>query len=192
MSVFVAWMPDEDALDALRALCDAVDGALAPGLRPKWRKREQFHMTLRYLGEDMPADLAPLSAALAAVAARHARIALAFDRTERWKRDELLVACTAPSAPLDALFADIEHAVRGCGFGAQAPEKTPHVTLAYAPRGGSIAAEANAAARAALPFAATLGRIAVASTVRGGYNTPAWWPLDDRADAAVDGAALPR
>ncbi|WP_149196019.1 2'-5' RNA ligase family protein [Luteimonas suaedae] len=182
MSIFVAWMPDEDALDALAALCASIADRLPPAGRLKWRNRRQLHMTLRFLHGGLPPDPGPLYAMLADIASRTRRIEVVFDRIETWPR--VLVARPAPDPILDRLFTDIEAVARACG---EAPERraaAPHVTLAYPEqRAATLPAslDTGPGSLPPLPFATCLGRIAVAHTVPGGYDTPHWWPLQDAA-----------
>lgn len=182
MSVFVAWMPDEDALDALEALCASIASRLPPAEPLKWRKRRQLHMTLRFLHGGLPPDPGPLYAMLADVASRTRRIEVVFDRIEVWPR--VLVARPSPDPVLDRLFAEIEAVARACG---EAPERSaaaPHVTLAYPRRRAAALPTAlgtGPGRQPPLPFTTCLGRIAIAHTAPGGYDTPHWWPLQEAA-----------
>lgn len=182
MSIFVAWMPDEDALDALSALCASIAGAWPQAGRLKWRDRRQLHMTLRFLHHGLPPDPGPLYARLVEIASRTRRIEVVFDRIEAWPR--VLVARPAPASALDRLFADIEAAATACGEAPERKAAAPHVTLAYPEqRAATLPAllGTGTGSLPPLPFTTCLGRIAIAQTAPGGYDTPHWWPLQEAA-----------
>lgn len=188
MSDFIAWLPDDDTLDALDALCAALPRA-APGLPPlRFRARAQLHMTLRYLAEGLPDDPGRLYAALAAVAARTPCLALRIDRIELWPGANVLVARTAPCPALDALFTDLDAAARACGHAGEPRPPSPHLTLAYAARGRHLPVPPTPAPGSLpLPIDACLGSIALARTAPGRYDSLQWWPL-----GAAVGAEGPR
>lgn len=191
MSVFVAWIPDEEALDALDALCAALPAA-RPALRGlAWRRRAQFHMTLRYLAEGLPEDPAPLLAALSAEAARRPRLRLRFDRVEAWPGARALVARTAPDDALAGLFAALERAAVACGHAPEPRTPAPHVTLAYAGPGQRLDEFCTPAPGSLpLPFDACLGSLSLARTAPGRYEILQWWPLRDAEDGAAAGPRL--
>nr|WP_257644238.1 2'-5' RNA ligase family protein [Luteimonas salinisoli] len=171
-------MPDDDALDALTALRASVVDAAPETARLEWRRRRQLHMTLRYLYGGLPADPGPLYAGMAAIAARTRRIDLVFDRVEAWSN--VLVACPAPHSRLDGLFADADAVAVACGDRPEPKPPKPHVTLAYLPRApGALPGTGLPRAPSPLPFETCVGRVALARTAPGGYETPDWWPLQD-------------
>ena len=190
MSVFVAWMPDEEALDALEALCAALPAALPAARGLAWRRRAQFHMTLRFLAEGLPDDPAPLLAALSDVAAQRPRLPLRFDRIEAWPGARVLVARTAPDDALAGLFAALERTAVTCGHAPEPRTPAPHVTLAYAERGDRLdALSTPGPGMLPLPFDACLGSLSLARTAPGRYDVLQWWPL---RDAAGDATPQPR
>ncbi len=182
MSDFVAWMPEGPALDALESLCAAVPSAF-PGLPPlRFRARAQFHMTLRFLAEGLPADPAPLYAALADVAAQTPRLALRIDRIETWPGANVLVARTAPDDDLATLFARLDAAARACGHAGEARPPSPHITLAYAAtreRLPALPTRWPSSTPLPLPIATEIGSIALARTAPARYDTVHWWPLGE-------------
>ncbi|NWF70108.1 MAG: RNA 2',3'-cyclic phosphodiesterase [Chloroflexi bacterium] len=127
MRLFVAVELPDDIKDALAALrLDSVAGA-------RRTKRDQLHLTLRFIGDGIaPPQFAAIKAALAAV--RAAPFALQFRGVGQFppgkKPARVLWAGLAPNPALPALQQQIEHALRSAGL---APEDRPfsaHITLA--------------------------------------------------------------
>lgn len=135
MSVFVAWMPGEDARSVLAPLVAGLaDNVPAGAPRHRWRQPGQWHLTLRYLGrwDAVPAiRLEALRPRLAQICAHASPIALHPERAEYWPRSRVLMLRPAPSRQLDALSADIDREVDASGFGHADAPWTPHITLAY-------------------------------------------------------------
>ena len=118
------------------ALC--LPDAVAAGLWPlqggvpgaRWQKREQLHLTLRFIGDVDGREAAAIDDALAGIAAP------AFDVTlkgvgsfgGRTPRD--LWAGVVPSEPLAHLQRKIESACQRSGLAADGRKFVPHVTLA--------------------------------------------------------------
>jgi 2'-5' RNA ligase len=115
--LFVAAVPPPDVLDAIAAL----DRPAREGVR--WTARPQWHVTLRFLGEQ--ADPAPLVSALDAAALGPAEVTLG-PRVEALFPGVVGLA----AAGLDALAAGVAAALREAGV---PPDPRPfhgHLTLA--------------------------------------------------------------
>jgi 2'-5' RNA ligase len=176
MGVFLGWMPDAAAQAALANLRDRLRAALpADAPRHDWRLPAQWHATLRYLGDSLPPGqrerLETAMPALAATPARSAGLAGA----QYWPHARVLVARIQATDALKALLASLEAGAQACGF-ARERAQTPHVTLAYLPRGAQPPALTDAVgAIAATPL--RIDRIDLLQTAPGGYRTLASWPL---------------
>ncbi len=177
MSLFLAWMPEGATLERLCALRDGLRARDADASWKAWRKDAQLHMTLRHLCDDPPAAPTGLRAAIDAVAANHAEIDMQFDRVEAWA--PALVTRTAPNDALAALLKDIDGAAVASGY-LRTGTQTPHLTLAYPPRGirGNTLAVPAWVDSGPLPIAARIRNISVVQTVTGlGYKRLASWSL---------------
>ena len=120
MRLFVAVWPSDEVVAAIAALARPA----TPGLR--WTTRDQWHVTLRFLGE---ADLAPVVTALeeAPLPARFG--ATAGPSTDRFGQRVLIL----PVSGLDGVAAATVAAT--AGLGSHPPEDRPfagHLTLARA------------------------------------------------------------
>lgn len=178
MSVFLGWLPDDDAtLDALARLRSRVSAALpADAPRHAWRGPRQWHMTLKYLGEDLPSPLqVSLERTMARLAADTAAVASRIDGAAYWPNARVLVARIAMTGPLAALFQHIDEDATALGIARETRKPSAHVTLAYLLR-GSTPPRVDAA-----PLACTqpllIERIHLLRTAHGGYDTLAQWPL---------------
>jgi 2'-5' RNA ligase len=133
MSAFLAWVPDEDARGAIAGVAEAAKAALARGnARHRWRRPDQWHMTLRHLGDRLAPGMAPrIAAHMAGIAASippHHADPVALDA---WRGARVLVLRTTLPPPLAILFERIEAAMRDCGFRAEDRPIRPHITLAH-------------------------------------------------------------
>lgn len=173
MSLFIAWMPERDALTRLSVLRDGCRNANAAGWTG-WRQNAQLHMTLRFLSHVPPEDPTGLDDVLARIAARTAPFEVAFDRIEPWA--SALVCRPAHSPALHELLEVLNVAAMEAGYAEMQPQ-TPHVTLAYPPREPDGRKRRLTAAPAPdprlLPVPARFERFAVVRTVPGGYH-PIW------------------
>jgi 2'-5' RNA ligase len=119
--LFVAVVPPAPVLDRL----DALDRPAVDGVR--WTTRDQWHVTLHFLGQ---AEEAPAAAALAGVAAEATAVVLG-PWVELLGRHVVVV----PAAGLSGLAAVVTAAFAGIG---RPPEDRPfrgHLTLARVRRG---------------------------------------------------------
>ena len=174
MSVFLGWMPDAATQAALADLRLRAEAALPAGApRHDWRKPAQWHMTLRYLGEHLDdPQRARIEAAMARRAARLAPVEATTAGPQYWPHARVLVARIEASPALKELLKQLEADAQASGF-AKERAQTPHLTLAYLPRGA--APPVLGGIDAGLPL--RLGRIDLLQTVPGGYRTLAAWPL---------------
>ena len=122
--LFVALDVPADVRDALAALQADLDGA-------RWTQPEQFHLTLRFLGDTEPERLSALKAPLAAVSPPPLDLRLdGFTVFPSRRRPRVLVARVTPTDVLLQLQQQIEEAVQGVGFEAEPKPFRPHITLA--------------------------------------------------------------
>ena len=125
MRLFVAVWPPSDVLDALEAL----DRPAAAGVR--WTTRDQWHVTLRFLGRMDDADM--VAAGLGRLGAGERPTALAGPLTTRLGRALVVL----PVGGLDRLAAAVVDLTASMG---EPPDPRPfagHVTLGRAKRGAS-------------------------------------------------------
>ncbi len=123
--LFVAVWPPEEVLDVVAAL----ERPANEGLR--WTTRDQWHVTLRFLG---PVDIAPVEGALAGVAPAGAVRARLGPAVGRFGHGVLHV----PVAGLDAIAAAVIRATAGLG---RPPDERPfagHLTLARVAKGARV------------------------------------------------------
>lgn len=121
MRLFVAVRPPDDVLDAVAALARPAH----PGVR--WTTRDQWHVTLRFLGEVGESE--PVAAALAAAPLPAATAALGPRVTALGSG----VVCL-PVAGLDALAAAVSEATAGWGRPPEHRRFRGHLTLARVDR----------------------------------------------------------
>jgi 2'-5' RNA ligase len=180
MSVFVAWMPDDEARAALADLQRSVRDCLGVHVaRLRWRPRDRLHMTVRYLGDGptLAAEvLRALPALLAPVCRDAAPCSVPLERIEVWPQALVARACAEPT--LLALFAAVEAAVRASGGLPETRDPSPHVTLAYAGRSRPLPVPAMP--RAGFPTL-RVDALHLVESGRFGYRTIACWPLQGTA-----------
>lgn len=96
----------------------------------RWIDPENYHLTLRFIG-DVEARLADeIVASLDRIEHAPFRVELSGLGTFGSKKPHSIYAGVAPSAPLDALQADIDRACRRLGLAPDPRRFVPHVTLA--------------------------------------------------------------
>jgi RNA 2',3'-cyclic 3'-phosphodiesterase len=121
--LFVAVVPPDDVLDAIQALPRPVE----PGVR--WSRREQWHVTLRFLGEAPLGDAVDALEGLDAAPGR-AEVGPAVSRLGR------NVVCL-PVHGLDGLAARVVEATAAVGEPPDPRPFTGHITLARLARRGT-------------------------------------------------------
>lgn len=99
-----------------------------PGAR--WVDPENYHLTLRFIGDINGADANEIAATLMRVNRKPFEVALEGLSTFGGKKPRAVVASVRPSRPLMELQAELERLIRRFGFDPQGRKFTPHVTLA--------------------------------------------------------------
>ena len=134
---FVAVVPPPVVLDAIEARVGPLRAGsqwVDDGLR--WSRREQWHLTLRFLGR--VADIEPLRDALRQVTAATDEFQLQLGGTGAFRRAEhgtvLWIGLHEGRNELARLAAAVEGSVVDVGFEAEARGFNPHLTLARANR----------------------------------------------------------
>ncbi|MBL8132473.1 MAG: RNA 2',3'-cyclic phosphodiesterase [Anaerolineae bacterium] len=127
MRLFIAIELPEPLKDRLERLKTNLPGAI-------WTRRDTYHLTLRFLGDDIAAARLPdLRAALAAVQTPAFDVTLRgvgrFPPQPRRPARVLWVGVT-PNPPLTRLYRAVESAVIGLGFPADDHDFSGHITLA--------------------------------------------------------------
>lgn len=176
MSVFLGWMPSVLQQAVFEEQCGKVRAALPPGAPcHNWRRPQQWHMTIRYLGSGLAQDeqaelLTELPAVLASLQPLQTRVAA----LRYWPQAHVLVAELERSNALRTLFDACEQACRALGFPGEKRAPTPHVTLAYLP---PAAVPTAADLPAPVPAALLIDRVALLETVPGAYASRCEWSL---------------
>ena len=131
--MFFALWPDDDVRSAIRQL----SGELVESGRPI--SPNNLHMTLEFLGNVDPAQVAGASAAAARVSAAGFRLAL--DAVGHWRRSRILWLGPAEPAPLLlALQASLHARLDAAGLRLEDRPFRPHVTLARRAKARSLQA----------------------------------------------------
>ncbi|MFT3722609.1 MAG: RNA 2',3'-cyclic phosphodiesterase [Hyphomonadaceae bacterium] len=116
-------IPDEIA-DRLETLETDAPGA-------SWRSREQYHLTLRFIGEVDEGVAREIDSELGRIVAAPFEMALTGAGSFGGKEPSALWAGVDAPADLARLAASCESAVRRAGLDAESRKYKPHVTLAY-------------------------------------------------------------
>lgn len=118
------------------AVLDALDEALAPARRavvgPRWAKREQWHLTVQFLGP--VAELEPVADALAGAAATQAtfiaRLGGAGAFPSPLRARVIWVGAAEGAEPMARLAAAAGAALARAGYAPEARPFRPHLTVA--------------------------------------------------------------
>jgi 2'-5' RNA ligase len=124
LRLFIAAPIPEEIADRLLTLESDMPGAA-------WRRREQFHLTLRFIGEVDESLAREIDSALGQIVAAPFEIALAGAGSFGGKEPSALWAGVDAPADLARLAASCESAVRRAGLAPEGRKFKPHVTLAY-------------------------------------------------------------
>ena len=123
MRLFAAIAISDEVARSLLMLQGGVPGAI-------WQRREQFHVTLRFIGEVDGHIAADIDDALSAITAPRFRLALKGVGEFGGKHPRALWAGVSTPAPLEHLNRKIETALQRIGLQAEERKFIPHVTLA--------------------------------------------------------------
>lgn len=152
--LFIALAPPPAVADALLDMQEGVSGA-------RWVDSDNFHLTLRFVGEVDRHVAADLEAALASLAFAPFALELSgvghFDGNGRARA---IWAGVAPSPELDELQHRVELACRRAGLAPETRKFAPHVTLARLNSGSGFIGDWLA---------------------RNGACSPGTWPVDSFA-----------
>lgn len=127
MRLFVALVPPDRVLDEVARAAGAVSD-LAPTLR--WARREQWHVTLAFLGEVDESKLPELTERLGRAAHRHGPMNLGFAGAGRFDGRVLWTAVRGDRDRLERLAQSIAAAARRSGIDVDERPFKPHLTLA--------------------------------------------------------------
>ncbi len=128
MRAFVALVPPEDALAELAAAV----AALPDEPRLRWTRREQWHLTLAFLGEVDESARDRLTERLARAARRHPPVELALAGGGRFGDRVLWAGVDGDRTGLRLLAGSVGAAARRSGLPVDERPHRPHLTLARA------------------------------------------------------------
>lgn len=124
MRLFVALSLPENLAEQLERMCLGLPGAA-------WIPPENFHLTLRFVGDADGRAAADLDAALSGVSGAPFELSLiGLGQFGDGRRTRSVWAGAQPSQELSALQSRIERAVQTAGFEPESRKFHPHVTLA--------------------------------------------------------------
>lgn len=122
--LFVALRPPAAERSRLLSLMHGVEGA-------RWQDDDQFHLTLRFIGEVDRHAGADIAGALARISMPRFSIAISGVGTfDRRGRIDTLWAGVSPRDPLAALNRKVDRACVGAGAEPERRAYMPHITLA--------------------------------------------------------------
>lgn len=117
--------------DVEAAATRVIQRLAACGQGVRWVRRENMHLTLRFLGELEVTDIEEVQSALAAVEARS--FALSLGRLgrfpERGRPRVVWMGVDGDTSGLGELFSGVDAALRAIGMPGEAREFRPHLTL---------------------------------------------------------------
>jgi 2'-5' RNA ligase len=123
MRLFVALSIPDAVAQRLLLLQGGVPGA-------RWQRREQFHLTLRFIGEVNGSDVRALDDALAGIEAPAFELQLHGVGQFGNKQPHALWAAARKNEMLEHLARKVDNAIRKVGQPQDAHKFMPHVTLA--------------------------------------------------------------
>ncbi|MBS4960184.1 MAG: RNA 2',3'-cyclic phosphodiesterase [Clostridiales bacterium] len=128
MRVFIAIELDSSVKEMLTGLQSRVKGWASRG---NFVLSENFHITLRFLGEVDQSDIPSISEAVAFTAVKERRFPLTISRLGSFSRGETSIvwAGLEESRPLVHLFKSLENALEQQGFSRDKKGLSPHITL---------------------------------------------------------------
>jgi 2'-5' RNA ligase len=133
MRLFIAIDPPEEVRAEVAALCRGIEGA-------RWVPSEQFHVTLRFLGEVGPEMAARIGKSLESVREPAFRVGFAgVGRFPPRRSPRVLWAGLEPEEPPLRLHDEIESRLREIGVAGNGKKFSPHLTLARLREGANTA-----------------------------------------------------
>jgi 2'-5' RNA ligase len=129
MRAFVALRLNPDSEDAVSAFIGELrmlNGSIS------WSRRDNLHLTLRFLGNAIPVPrVEALAPALKRIAAATKPFDLSASGTGAFPdlRRPRVIWIGAVAAPLIRLAQEVEAAARACGFNAESRPYSPHLTI---------------------------------------------------------------
>ena len=123
MRLFAAILLPEDVRHAVGRLSGGLPGA-------RWSPEENYHLTLRFIGEVDNGFAEELADALSHVGGGEFQLAIGSPGSFGGARPRLVWAGVAGSAPLTALRRRVESALVRAGLPPEERKFTPHITLA--------------------------------------------------------------
>lgn len=128
MRLFFALLPPAPLCEALRDIMNGVDGA-------HWQRRDQLHLTARFVGEASAHQADELAVALLRLTPKVPALRLAgLGLFENSGRPTALWIRAAPPERLAQLHRKLDRLCQTVGLKAEARAYLPHVTLARLPR----------------------------------------------------------
>lgn len=124
LRLFLAISIPEDIADRLMTLEADVPGAA-------WRAAEQYHLTLRFIGEVDEATARDIDTEVGRIVAAPFEISLQGAGSFGGREPSALWADVSPSPPLIQLANACESAIRNAGLAPESRKYKPHVTVAY-------------------------------------------------------------
>lgn len=122
--LFVALAIPDTVADALTGMQNGLEGA-------RWRPRENFHVTLAFIGETDRHGVRDAVDALSGIEAPAFSLRLQGLGSFGERKPRAVWASVASSSALTHLQGKVETALRRKGFDLERRKFTPHVTLAY-------------------------------------------------------------
>jgi 2'-5' RNA ligase len=192
---FVAVVPPREVLDAVgkmswRAAHRPAELALPRLLGPRWTTRDQWHLTLQFLGNGVDLD----AAAAALTTVRGTAVPLRLGRVGGFRNEKratvVWLGVLEGARELSVLARAVKDAMIAVVPEPGAREYHPHLTLARLARGADLRAAVAAAGRAPIGPRWVADRITLFESVSGssghGYRPHAEIVLDPRDSPSVD------
>ncbi len=169
---FVAVVPPRAVLDAVgkvswRAAHRPAELSLPRLLGPRWTTREQWHLTLQFLGNGVDLDAAASALATVRGGAAAARLGGVGGFPTEKRGTVVWVGVREGARDLSALAAAVKEAMLPVVPEPDTREYHPHLTLARLARGTDLRAAAAAAGRAPIGPRWTADRITLFESVSG-------------------------
>jgi len=99
--------------------------------RARWVDPENYHVTLRFIGDIDGASANEIASTLFRVNRKPFEVRVQGLSSFGGKKPRAVVASVAPTRPLLELQAELERLMQRCGLDPEGRKFTPHVTLAW-------------------------------------------------------------